>query len=231
MKYLLILCVFFNAISAFAQKGLDNVSYFDEVKSSVLIESLKESKSNNQLRGSYYLFKDWETDSKIYYKNKIYAINRLNYNLKDDHFEAKFEKDSIFVINPSSVDKVVVNGKTFQRFGYMGDKGARVSYFENIVSFKGATLLKYYAIKIKKGAINPLTKEKSQPDELVQDPMYYIKRGTSKELETIKLRKSHIFALIEEDKKEMVTKFAKQNKLKFNKIDDVAHILKYYNSI
>lgn len=227
MKKMIFVLFVMCSIQMFAQLPANNL-YFDQVKSSLLLDSFrfKKSTTNNEI----YLFESWYNSGRIVQDNKIYKLGSLNYNIRNDRFEAKFEQDSIFVINSPEDVVVEVNNRKFKRF--VDPDTDRSTFFEVAAIFKGGSIIVRHGLKVEEGPINPLTKETSGPDVLVQKHDYfYSKEGDTLYLEAIKLKKRSIFNLIAENKKMEIQKYVKKNKLKYSNIYDVAKILDYYDSI
>ena len=224
-KMIFILFVMFG-IKTYAQLPINNL-YFDQVKSSLLLDSFryKKSTTNNEI----YLFESWYNSGRIVQDNKIYKLGSLNYNIRNDRFEAKFDQDSIFVINSPEDVVVEVNNRKFKRF--LDPDTKRSTFFEVVANFKGGSIIIRHGLKVEEGSINPLTKETSGPDVLVKKEDYFYTKDTNSYLIKIKLNKKSIIDLIVESKKTEIQKFAKGNKLKYTKVNDVAKILKYYDSI
>lgn len=185
--------------------------------------------SQRQIEGTQYLFDNWLQSGKIYFTDKIYLINSINYNIQAERFEFKISNDSVFALNHGSFYKVEIKGKFFSR--HLDPDYQRNTYFEDIIHFKNKLLLKKYEVKIIEGQINPLTMQKLQQDKFVKNEKYYILNDNSEETVKIKLKKSTIMSFIEEKDKSITKDFARENGLSFNKTEDVVKILEYYNSL
>ena len=185
--------------------------------------------TKKQIEGSPYLFDDWFQTGKLYFGEKVYSINALNYNISAERFEAKISEDSVFALNHGGFNKVLINGKSFSR--HLDPDFQRNTYFENVIQFKDMLLLKKYVLIIKEGQINPMTMQKLQPDKFIKKEKFYVLLGDSDKLEEVKLKKSSILTLIGDNDISKVKDFAKNHNLGFNNIDDVYKILNYYNSL
>tara|TARA_R110000868_G_scaffold21640_12_gene89894 strand:- start:41540 stop:42223 length:684 start_codon:yes stop_codon:yes gene_type:complete len=227
MKYLFLFITFFGTLLSFGQFSGANTRYFDQVKSSLLIDSFKYQKTTKN--DNFYLFDTWSNPSQIIQNNKIYKLNTLNYNIRNDRFEAKFEKDSVFVLNSPKDVIIKINNKKFIRF--IHPETQRLTFFECIADFNGESLLIGYGLKIEKGVINPLTKEANGPDILAKKEDYFYTNGITNNLQKVKLNKKTICNLIDEEKLTELKKFIKTNRLKYNRVSDVSKILEFYNSI
>ena len=181
--------------------------------------------------GSNYLFNNWLNSASIYtIDKKDYKISGINFNVKNNRFEARIsdvsKEDSTFVFNSNYIDRVVVGQREFVKKEVV-DK--RTNYFVEIVhqGYK-ISLLKLYSTRVILGASDPMTKEKMSDDKIVIKSTYYIERNS--QLEETKLNKYSILKLMS-DKKSEVKGFLKDNKVSFRHEEDVKKIFVYYNSI
>lgn len=180
--------------------------------------------------GSPYLYDSWFNQSKIYFKDKVYNISSFNYNVYSDRFEAKLSKDSVLIINPDGVNKVVMNNKTFER--YYDPETQKNYYFEQLIKFDHYILVKKYTKKVKSGSVNPLTKQKLTNDILVQDEHFYLNDvNNENDLRVIKLNKSEILSRINKEHLEQVKSFVKEKGLNYKDEKDIIKIITYYNSL
>lgn len=188
------------------------------------------NKSNQKkIDGTPYLFKNWFQKGKIYFEDRTYIIDALNYNVQAERFEAKISDDSVFALNHGNFYKVEINGKSFSR--HLDPDFQRNTYFEDIIHFKSKQLLKKYAVKIKEGQVNPMTMQKIQPDKYIKNEQFYILKDSSDELKKVKLKKSTILSLIDESNKPIIKEYVKENRLSYKRVEDVFKILNYYNTL
>lgn len=186
-------------------------------------------KLNNGVDGSPYLYDSWNNHSKIFFRDKTYEIKSFNYNIYADRFEAKLSSDSVFVINSWNVKKVLINDRVFNQF--MDPETKSNSYFEDLIDFDNYRILRKYSVKIKSGAVNPLTNEKLANDELVKYETFYIYNNANNNLDKVKLKKSSIESLFKKESINDLNKFIKANRLKYNDINEIIKIVKYYNTL
>lgn len=204
-----------------------------EIRNTINLRGTKISNSKNKIKveGNLYLYKSWNNSGKIYFSDKVYILKSFNYNIYSDRFEIKLTEDSVFIINPGNVKMILINDKIFKR--YLDQEFQRNIYFEEIIDFKEFKLLKKLGVIIREGTLDPLTKVKIQPDRFLRKDSYYLKNNENDDLEKIKLNKSKIISLINDNQDVInnVKQFAKKNKLSYKKIDDVNKILEFYNSL
>lgn len=189
------------------------------------------SAQNNtkQIKGSPYLFDNWSQKGDIFIGNQVYTLSALNYNIQVERFEVKISEDSVFVLNHGSFDKVKVKGKSFSR--HLDPDFHRNTYFEDIIHFNDKYLLKKHELTIKESQINPLTMQKLQNDQYIKKEQYYILKDNSDKLDKIRLKKSTILSLVEENNKAKVKEFVKEHMLNYKKNDDVIKILNYCDTL
>ncbi|MGB5435868.1 MAG: hypothetical protein WBM98_08255 [Maribacter sp.] len=183
---------------------------------------------NSAVEGSPYLYPSWLTNAKVYFEQKEYTFPSLNYNIYAERFEAKLSKDSVFIINPKGVDKVVLGNKVFKR--YLDPEFQRNSYFEELARLNDVVLLRKYFAEIQEASLNPLTKVPMGRPKLLQKEKFYTLKGED-ELKSVRLKKSVILNLVDDDDVKILKTYAREHGLSFRNSDDVIQILIYYNSL
>lgn len=179
--------------------------------------------------GSPYLYETWDNEAKVYFNGKAYTFNTFNYNVHADQFEAKFSADSVFIVSPTGVDKVVLGNRVFRR--YLDSEMQRNIYFEEIFKSVDLILLRKYSTIIKKAEVNPLTKTPMGLPVLKLKEVFYVLNGESTQLKKINLKKSSVLDLVDNKFVKEVQSYVKENKLKYNDLEDVTSILKFYNTL
>ena len=74
-------------------------------------------------------------------------------------------------------------------------------------------------------------KDKLKPDQFVKNEKIYVCYEESNEMQEIKLKKSTVLALIDNENKEEVKAFVEKNRLRYKDVEDVHKILNHYNSL
>ena len=162
--------------------------------------------------GSYHIFDKWENHGVIGVSGgKEYKIRNINVNVKDNRFESKASKDSIFAYDRQSIDYMLINNRKFKNL-YL-DHFESNKICEVIVEDDAYMVLKVYKSDVNISGPDPLML-KPDGDEYVIKSWYYIKRG--EKVEKFKLNKKNILGLFSDKKKE-VEGFVKKNKLSWNK--------------
>jgi hypothetical protein len=193
------------------------------------VRDVYNKRTNTKVDGSPYLYDTWFNHSKIFFQDKVYTISTFNYNIFSDRFEAKLSKDSVFVIDPLNIKKVIINERVFNH--YQDPESKKNAYFEELIDFDNYRMLRKYSIKTKSGTLNPLTREKLSNDKLVKIEDYYITDLNNNSFKKLKLKKLAFEALINKENLNKINKFIKDNDLKYTDIYDIIKILKYYNSL
>lgn len=183
---------------------------------------------DNKVKGSAYLYPSWSNNAKVYFEQKEYAFPNLNYNVYAERFEAKMDKDSVFIINPKGVDKVVLGNKVFKR--HLDPEFQRNSYFEELSRLNDVVLLRKYYAEIQEAGLNPLTKVPMGASKLLQKEKFYTLKG-KEDLKVVKLKKSLILNLVDDDNVKILKTYAKEHGLSFRNPEDVIQIVTYYNSL
>lgn len=186
------------------------------------------STKNSNIKGSVYLFNGWVNISTIYLKDTSYQISNLNYNIDQDQLEAKFSEDSVLVINPQKILKVKIHNVELAQ--YYSPTTKKLSFYQTVASTKDLLLLKQYSVSIKEGTFNPMTQQKTKPDEYVKHEEFFVKLNGNEGLEPIKLKKSSVLELVG-SKEEEIKAYVKDNRLHYNNETDVDKILTYYSSL
>jgi len=181
------------------------------------------------IKGSPYLFEKWNTDSKIFTKERTYNIKYFNYNIVKEQFEAKFSEDSVLIISTGGIKKIKINNVVMKP--YYDIEANKFTFFEEIGNINGKMVVKKYKIKVVEGNFNPMTQKKITPDRYVNSEQLFIVENDKKPLKRLKLKKSSILNLMDSEHKQQIVDFVRKNKLKYNKVSDIYKIVKYYNSM
>lgn len=189
------------------------------------------SRNGENIEGSPYLFKNWNNLSKIWYGDTVLKLDSVNYNIENERFEIKLNKDSIFIISPdNNLKKVEINFVVFKP--YNNQELNTNSFYQVLWDGDNYSLLSKYKLKIKGGGVDPLTKNYVTPKEYTFEKDYFLlEHNEQEQMVPIKLKKSDILNLIEDSYVDQVKSFAKKRKLKYKEISDVEKILTYYYSI
>lgn len=176
---------------------------------------------NKEILGSFYLFKDWNSNSKIKtFTNKTYKIDNLNFDLDEGKFLSKISNDSMYVYK--SLKEISIQGKKFININNR--------YYEVLKTGKPYLLIKNYYGVLKPAITNKMTNQLIKAPEYVAKIKYYLTDETNSKLNEIHLKKSSILKLLNTKKKD-INNYVKNNDLSFKKEVDLIKIVDYYNSL
>lgn len=178
------------------------------------------------VKGSIYLFEKWENRGVLVTIDKQrFGMKNINIDLKNQAFQSKFAKDSIFNYNFNNIDRFIINNKVYKNFYYNEDN----RIYEIIHETPEYSILKGHKVNLVEGSANPMLNRKT--DKYVQKYSYYVK--TENSIEKFKLGKKQVLRLIDVDKEsaDKIIKYVKDNKLSFKNDLQLKRILDYSTSI
>lgn len=144
----------------------------------------------------------------------------MNVNVKENAFESKISKDSVFTFDKQNIEKIVISGRKFKLF----DLNNTNKIYEIIFKSKNFSIIKGFDFKFIEGSSNPMINRKS--DRYVVKSKYYLK--TDNQIEKIKLRKKDLLKLFADKvNKEKFEIYMKSNKLSYKNELDVRIGLNY----
>jgi hypothetical protein len=222
ISFILIFC----AVSVAKGQEFSNLrSFYDEFRRSKYEQSFNEKKDIN---GS-----PWEkpefVPGEIYTSgNKHYSGIPLRYNIYSNQIEFRKPEGGIFEIDPPEIiDSLFIGESYYIFYPYVAGSKTQKSYFK--VLTKGSPMLLLRMNVILKEAEPPGAYKEAVPASFVrmQDDFYLAAYPSdankfSGKKELLELLGSH---------KEELELFIKQNKLKFNRQDDMIKLLKFYYTL
>ena len=171
--------------------------------------------------GSAFLFDSWDNRAEIIAGNKKYIISNINFHINRDIFVTQMEGDSTFVYDFKGIDRIVVNNRAFKNVYTISEGKNKV--YEVIFENKQMSLLKGYSTDLVQASPNPMVNRTRNKIKRVSN--YYILKDGN--LRVIKLKKSNILRIFDEDQAKLLEQFVKENKLSYRKEEDVTKMLKY----
>ena len=175
-----------------------------------------------EIKGSIYLFDNWDSRAVLVTtKGQKYRVGSVNINLKNQTFESRFHKDSLFTFSFSELDRFVINNKPYKNFYY--DEDNRI--YELIYESDDFSILKGHRLEMVEGSANPMLNRKD--DKYVKKDNYYLL--ADKAIKPFKLKKKRILKLVAKDQiiVEEVEKYVKANQLSYKDENDINKILDY----
>jgi hypothetical protein len=222
-------CIFlsvFSVFSVFSQHNDGFTKSFTLESSTLNVREYMPGKSiSNQIDGSEYLFSNW-SDSYIVktIKGDAYQISNFNYNLKTKKIESFISKDSIFQYDLKQFEYLIKGNVKYKVVCSNSVNGL----FLEVFSGKKKQLFKEFNIVVQHGKFNAIMPSQSTNDKFIQSYSYYVYEN--EKYEKIKLSKKEILKSVS-DNEDVIKGFVKKNKLKYNSIEDVVQIFRYYDSL
>jgi len=176
--------------------------------------------------GSIYLFDKWENRGVLVTIDKQrFGMKNINIDLKNQAFQSRFSKDSMFNYNFNNIDRFIINNKVYKNFYYNEDN----RIYEIIHETPEFTLLKGFKVDLVEGSANPMVNRKT--DKYIQRESYYVKKDNS--IKKFKLNKKQVLKLLTSDKNtaDKIADYAKTNNLSFKKDFHLKKLLDYSMSL
>ncbi|MFN8257300.1 MAG: hypothetical protein U0W24_16520 [Bacteroidales bacterium] len=170
-------------------------------------------------KGSPYLNDDFQ-DGIVFLKDTSYSKFPLRYNIYEDDFEYKYEGKIYVIGNPGIIDRIEIGDITFMHLPFIQSKG----FFEVIVS-GASSLVQQYNVRLNP-AKAPQPYVEAAPAEFIKEKeaFYIVNSSGYFEIKNI----SNVTIALS-DKKELIEKFLKDEKIKKIKRENLVKIVKYYN--
>lgn len=185
-------------------------------------------------KGSVYLFDDWK-EATIILKDSSYVTDYpMKYNLRSRYLEFKGKDDSINVLFFAKVDLMFVNtvngtsvyescANYVMDFPELGD----CEFVEVMAQGKVLLIDKLTLGMVEANYNTALDAGETSDTYYVEHSYYIIKNGN---LIRISKSKGSIISALD-DKKDQLKSFIKTNKLKMRQPENIAKVVKFYNSL
>jgi hypothetical protein len=178
------------------------------------------------IKGSPYLFDDWQIGKLIDKNDSVYNDVQLNYNGYDSDFEV-LNGDKFISLDDAQFKSVSINSKEGE---YIFEKNLHQKFKNKLllVVYKGANITCFmdYSVGLTENKINGNMGATSIIRRFKYDPMhYFIING---ELKSMRLTKNKLTNLL--SNKKAINNFIKKNKLKLTEPLDLTKILEYYEA-
>lgn len=170
------------------------------------------------VQGSTFLFKDWNNSARLFCTDqRIFDVENINFDLKNDNFASMISKDSIFIFD--NIFKVKINNRQFVN---LKNKFYETMYSSN----NNFVFLKEYLLKIEP-ELHKITNTVIGPGKYNTENKYYIYKDG--DIEKLTLNKKHILEIVN-SKESLVIKYVKSNRLSFSSEEDIVKIFQFYDS-
>jgi len=186
----------------------------------------------SDIKGSIYLYDDWNNSGKIFFANNAtaYKLPTSNFNIQSRRVEMKYAKDSLFVINSANIDKIIIRDKTFKLF--KDPDYNRNALFEEVFASEDVVLVKKYKLAVNEGQVNHMTGRKLSPDKYIRKEIYYISKDPNHEdFNVVKFNKKLVYSLVDKDNQDQVKAFYKEKNLSYKDENDLKILLNYSMSL
>ncbi|HSO89120.1 MAG TPA: hypothetical protein VLQ91_21385 [Draconibacterium sp.] len=184
--------------------------------------------TENNITGSPYLNKDFETGTIFTVQRRQYVGIPLRYNIYNDNLEFKNPADEIQALaTPEIVEKAVIVNTQLIYLPYLQANKTKKGFF--IVLEEGkASVYSKPGILFKERTEPGAYKEPEPPKFVRKSEEYYIRIGNEQAI-LIKSKKELIAAF--PDNQDKIENFISKNKIKTNKPEGLKEVVIYYNSL
>jgi hypothetical protein len=182
---------------------------------------VRPSVKNNTISGSPYLLEDWNSKAVIFSTSgDIFKIDKLNYDTTKERFVVKMTKDSVFVLDSSTIQKVILNRKMYKPYIKNGEK----NFYQNVASAKGIGFFKKSVKVIKKASKVDLFTDTGK--KYVLKTNFYIHKDD--EIQKIKPKNKYFLKFFNKDDATKIKEYISNNKLSIKNDSDLKKIFQYY---
>jgi hypothetical protein len=173
--------------------------------------------------GSIYLFDGWDQSALVFPKgvNQGFTERQMNFNIQRSLFETRVKGDSVKAFNFASIQKIIVDGRTFKSFFL--EELQREKIFEVVYKGEDFSILKGYTVDILEASPNPMV---ARPrDKYIQRVTYYVETET--ELKEFRLKKKEILERLDATAASKAKEYAKKYDKSFTNEEELRMILNY----
>ena len=170
------------------------------------------------IKGSRFIFNEFQEPGKIYIGGKVYSANGLNIDALNKNLVLKVGKDSILVLEKSNIDSIVITNRMFKKL-------VDQSFYEILFENDDVFLLKAYDCHIKKGHVNVMKGTIENDSYKISKNYHLYQQG--KLGPAFELKKKVIINLFE-GKRKQVKEYIKKNNLDFKKDEDLISLFKEF---
>ncbi|MCK5468824.1 MAG: hypothetical protein KAI99_09945 [Cyclobacteriaceae bacterium] len=181
---------------------------------------------NPGIKGSPYLYEEFQS-GEVYYDKKYKVVQiPLQYNLYNDEFVYEYKNVTMAFANPGSIDKIVIGDEVF--IYIEKDKQKKVSGFVKMWNDQYPTVLTKMNVDfLKKEQVQPFTEQKLDRFERTLDKHYLMK--SQNEIEKISSVKKLIKSL--GNHLSELSDFAKYEKISANDPEELTKLLEFYHGL
>jgi hypothetical protein len=228
MKKIFYFLMVLSAISISAQSTQSNLSNLEDHKGSFGTNYegfwARSTTLAKKVKGSPYLLEDWNTKAVIFSTSgDMFKIDNLNYDTTKERFVVKMTKDSVFVFDSSTIQKVILNRKMYKPYINNGEK----FFYQNVASAKGVAFLKKSFKLIKKaGKVDLFT---DTGEKYVLKTNFYIHKDD--EIQKIKPKNKYFLKFFNRNDASKIKEYISNNKLSIKNDSDLKKIFHFYEQL
>ena len=176
---------------------------------------------DSSINGHVYAFNTFSNKGVIMNNyGKQYNINNINVDLDRNVFLSKLSKDSVYVYN--NLKNVSINSNIYQ---IIDNKTLKTIHLG-----KNFNMYEFLSKKVKEKKINKVTGMVISDREWVLEKKYFYCVTGSDSLNEVKLNKRNFLKLFNNQIRNRLKNYAKENNLSFRDINDLVSILKFKDS-
>jgi len=233
MKKISIFSLFLLLVVGFAQAQLlqsyeirQTLDFYNSNK--IIDGAWKNVLTEDQIMGSPYLSKEFSVGTIYTMQRMQYDSILLRYNIYQDELQFKTPKGEIMAIGkPEIIEKAVFDKNELVYLPYNVGGKTKTGFFLLIEQGKAWFLVKPQVVL--KEATEPAAYKDAEPAEYIkQADDFYIRTGNEVAV-LIKSKKDLIAAFA--DNQDKIEDFISKNKIKSNKKEGIAEVVRYYNSL
>ncbi len=173
------------------------------------------------IKGSRFLFENFQEPGIIYSNGKTHKISGLNIDALNHDIVLKIGLDSILILEKNKIDSLKIGNRKFKKVGSN-------SLYEIVYDDQKFTLLKRHKCHIKKGRTNVM-KGTTENDSYKLTNKYFLYQNKTLS-NSFELNKKAVVNLFEKQEKQ-TKKYIRNNKLNIKKEEDFIKLLNqlFYN--
>ena len=176
------------------------------------VEFIGELKDKND---DLYKFQNWKNLAYVHQDGKVYLFSNLNFNIVNNSFVSRIDRNKMFKFKNSYIDSVVINNHVF--------KNVNNSFYEVLFEGENKMFLKKYDVEYQEGKVNRFGGAVGKPKSILA-LKYLIK--TDDGFNKIELNKKSVNEYFVDNKEKLLI-FIKNNKLSYKNEKDVTKIVEY----
>ncbi len=184
--------------------------------------------TQSDIQGSPYLEDEFINGDIYTVQKEKYVDVPMRYNVYNDQVEFKIENGEIKALaTPEVLEKIKIGKHNLCYIPYLAAKKMKRGYFDQVTNGKASLYIRHRVIF--KEAEKPGAYKDAVPARFIKDSDdYYIRIG--KEAAEIVGNKKDLIEIFP-DQKDKIETYIKKHKIRTSKVESLAEVVKYYNSL